>query len=354
MKDAGYFLLMVVMFWNLENFFDPFPERNFKNGMPPDSTYFGKGDEYTPYGEKHWTRKKFSAKRDLIAKTIFAAKDEIGVLPSIIGFCEVENRYVLNALLSETPLAGSGYRIIHKDSPDRRGIDVALLYREQDFKILRTKYLPERYAESFRTRQILYVKGLCRASYLGKGSDWLDTLHVFVNHWPSKVGGEKKSLPARMMISNIVKSEVDSILSIAPDANIILMGDFNDTPASKPVENLIASGFVNLVADGTTGGTYKYKGRWEGIDQFIISKQMLADEKEATQKESLSPIIYKWLFCTRTSVSSLKPAFLLEEDKKYLGQKIKRTFSGPRFNGGASDHLPIVLKIFSTQAIGKD
>ncbi len=362
MKEAGYYFLMMLMFWNLENFFDPFAQRQTYTAAQTDSLSGGTGDEYTPRGEKHWTWRKFSLKRDLIAKTIMASKEEFGQFPAVIGVCEVENRYVLSSLLEDTPLAALDYKIIHKDSPDKRGIDVAMLYREKAFRIIGAKFLPEKAAETYRTRYVLYVKGVCMSASFGEEKEWLDTLHLFVNHWPSKLGGEKKSMKSRMAISGMVKSEVDSILERTPDADIVLMGDFNDTPDSKPVMNLSGSGLVNLM-EGCSGGTYKYRGKWEYIDQFMVSRHLFCDEgKEAAGaagvRENGGGMVRrppaKWIFCTQKSVSAFRFKFLMERDNRYLDEKIKRTLSGPRFVGGASDHLPVVLKIFSPAAVGKD
>lgn len=157
-------LLLLVMFWNVENYFDTYDNPSTKD------------EEFTPMGENHWSRKKFEQKRDDIAKTIMLAADQYGEFPALLGLCEVENRYVLEELVENTPLARVGYKIIHKDSPDSRGIDAALLYREETFAPLETKYLKA----DFPTREILYTKGVINK---------LDTVHILVNHWPSKSGG---------------------------------------------------------------------------------------------------------------------------------------------------------------------
>ena len=178
-------------------------------------------------GENHWSRKKFEQKRDDIAKTIMLAADRYGEFPALLGLCEVENRYVLEELVENTPLARVGYKIIHKDSPDSRGIDAALLYREETFAPLETKYLKA----DFPTREILYTKGVINK---------LDTVHILVNHWPSKSGGEKQSLLKRYQVAKVARHLTDSILQCNSRANILLMGDFNDTPDSLPLEYLVA------------------------------------------------------------------------------------------------------------------
>lgn len=287
-------LTLIVMFWNLENFFYPAKEETIKENP------------------KAVTWKRFRTKRDLISKTIIAIKDKEGEYPSLIGLCEVENLRTLKNLLYDTPLSRLGYGIIHKDSPDPRGIDAALLYRREEIKILDTAFLRIR---SFRTRDILYAKVYSQILR--------DTVHIFVNHWPSKLGGEKKSAPRRQEAALLLNSHIDSILKANPNAQIVAMGDFNDSPSShRSLENLSLSLKDSLRrSHAAISGTHKYKGRWEMLDQFLVSKTMNAKVQVLTFRH------------------------LLQTDKKYLGEKTKRTFIGPRFNAGASDHLPILLKV---------
>ena len=302
---------LLIMFWNLENFFYPQKDVDFSSG------------------EKVVTWKRFRAKRDLISKTIIAIKDKEGAYPSVIGVCEVENLKTLRNLVYDTPLSRLGYRILHKDSPDSRGIDVALLYRDDRMILLEYSFFE---IKSFKTRDILYAKML--------SVELKDTVHFLVNHWPSKLGGEKKSLPRRMEAANLLRYIVDSVQKVNPKARIIAMGDFNDSPSSAPVG--IVAGSANKVGTGnkpplinlmsrlkdslrrsksTITGTHKFKGKWEMLDQFIVSGN------------------------TEARASILQFPFLMEQDKKYLGTKTSRTFIGLRFNGGASDHLPILLTI---------
>lgn len=318
-------LLLLAMFWNVENFFDTYnnPSKN--------------DDAFTPTGENHWSRKKFEKKRDDIAKTIILAADNYGTFPAILGLCEVENSYVLEELAENTPLARAGYSIIHKESPDSRGIDVALLYREEIFTPLATKW----FQLEFPTREILYTKGTVNE---------LDTLHILVNHWPSKSGGEKSSLPKRYEAAKKARYIADSILLTNPKANIILMGDFNDTPDALPLEYLLSppedslgqiSGepqLVNLTPFATGAeGTYKYKGEWNSIDQFIVSANLLYRETGS--------VLPQWIFC-REQMEIFAPEHLLQRDNTYMGLKLLRTYQGPKYMGGISDHLPIILKIY--------
>ena len=284
--------ISVLFFWNLENFFDPFDDPATLD------------DEFTARGEKRWTWKRFEHKRNGIAKTVLAAS-QFGEPPALCAFAEVENRMVLRQLIRETPLEKLDYDIIHRDSPDPRGIDVALIYRKSRFKPLRVEAL--RVSEEFDTRDILYVKGILGA----------DTVHLFVNHWPSKRGGAAESGPKRAAAATRLTAACDSIREASPKQRIIALGDFNDTPEniSLPLHNLATP----FAARGE--GTLKYRGIWEMIDQALVSDT------------------------TGCRLHIFKPAFLVEPDPAFTGDKPRRTYIGPRHNGGLSDHLPIVLTI---------
>lgn len=299
-----------IMFWNVENFFDSFDDPKTLD------------DEFTPFGARHWNFKKFVSKRDAIAKTIICAGG--GSLPVIVGFAEVENRFVMEQLINATPLAKAGYRVVHRDSPDGRGIDVALIYIKERFKVLNIDFHKVDFENSGETtRLILYVKGVL---------DRLDTLHLFVNHWPSKLGGELKSLPKRRAAALKLRMACDSVFLKNLKSNIILMGDFNDTPNSQVFSKF--ADFENITKPffEKREGTIKFSGKWELIDQIFVS-QNLMDKNEP-------------VFCDISAVSIYNPGFLLEKDKDFLGLKPRRIYKGPVYNGGISDHLPVIFKIF--------
>jgi hypothetical protein len=311
----------VVMFYNVENLFDP------KNDS------LTQDDDFTPDGAYRWTWQRFAKKRNSIAKTIIAAG--AGNAPILVGLCEVENYAVLRQLTDDTPLARIGYGIVHRNSPDMRGIDVALLYRTDHVKILyRYFYKVTLPSNGHPTRDILYAKALY---------DRRDTLHILVNHWPSKLGGEQQSFPRRMAAAKRAKSITDSILQASPAANIVLMGDFNDTPESIPLtEGLQAvlqhgvsspDSLYNLMGQLVRHGegSLRYRGNWELIDQFIVSGNLL-NPQSAIQ-------------CLPDEVKVFKAPFLLENDDTYLGLKPFRTYQGPSYKGGVSDHLPILLPL---------
>jgi len=283
--------------WNLENFFDTRDDPATAD------------EAFTPSGEYRWTRRKWEAKRNLISKTIIASSECFGgEMPALVGLCEVENRYVLESLANDTPLARLRYRILHRDSPDPRGIDVALLYDPARVRLLDFDFITIR---EFATREILYAKVALP-----------DTLHVFVNHWPSKYSGAKASEVRRVAVAQALQRRVDSIYAAEPAAAVLLMGDFNDTPDSPSVQTLCEkAGLIDL--SPKEGGTIKFKGKWETIDLLLASPAAAA---------RIAP------------AEVFSPDFLLEEDKTFLGVKPRRTNVGPRYNGGASDHLPIIAR----------
>ena len=311
----------VVMFWNVECLFDPFDDP-LKND-----------DEFTVGALRHWTWSRFEKKRDGIAQTILAVADEAGDLPALVGLAEVENRMVVSQLVRKTILEELGYGYIHRESPDERGIDVALLYRKDCFRPLAVDSLR---IPGIVTRDILYVRMQQRFEIPGQaGNDIVgadrESVHVFVVHFPSKRGGAKASDGRRAAAKGVLERAVDSLLRIDPASRILVMGDFNE--ASVTVAGLAAPPFAALpaaqptvvTASATTPpaaapGTIKYHGRWEQIDHFFVSPTM------------------------EGHMQIFAPPFLLEDDPAYLGTKPRRTYVGPRYHGGLSDHLPIIFK----------
>lgn len=304
-QDSTLNVRPYVVFWNLENYLDPFDDTLTLD------------DEFTPMGEKHWTWKKFLVKRNLIAKTLLSMRDRYGDWPLAVGFAEVENRMVLRQLVEQTPLAKLGYGIIHRDSPDSRGIDVALIYRKELFEVLEVNVHEVLTGRERPTRDILYVAGVLAGTW--------DTINIFVNHWPSKFGGDEYSRPFRQAASDTLVRAVlglrDSLSGELPA--VVVTGDFNDIPDAPPVLSLTSgTGLVNLAMSlhRRGEGTLKYNGKWELIDHFLVSPAV----GEAVME------IYSH-------------SMLLEEDDKFLGVKPLRSYYGPMWHGGASDHLPIVL-----------
>ena len=310
-----------VVFWNVENLYDIYD----------DTTKLD--NEFTSRGLMRWNYKRFHIKLNHVAKTLLA----IGRWepPGIIGLCEVENRFVMNKLIYESPLKPFGYRMIHHESPDLRGIDVALLYLPSKFRVFYSKpyKIDFPFDTAARTREILFVKGQVFNS---------DTLNILVNHWPSRRGGYAESQPRRDYVASVLRHLIDSLLSGGPCANILVMGDFNDEPGSSSITDILhalppdslknKSDLINLMYPFSgRQGSHRYKGIWSLLDQFMVSANLL---KHAGG-----------LRLVPGSVGIFRGTFLLKEDRKYFGDKPFRTYNGLRYEGGFSDHLPVYLDL---------
>ncbi len=308
-----------IVFYNTENFYDP-----FNDTLTMD-------EDYLPGEVRAWNYQRFRTKTIHIARALIAAGQWHP--PDLIGLCEVENRFVLKQLVNTSPLQYLHYRVVHEESPDPRGVDVALLYRVDRFRVLAHGILRihNPIDSNFRTRDILHVEGT-----LPNG----DTLHVLVNHWPSKFGGVAQSLPKRIFVARRLRSFIDSLQESDRHSKIVVMGDFNDTPDQESVtEFLKATGDRDSQDSGTlfnltasikgNRGTHKFQGEWSAIDQFMISRSLLQGCVELSQE----------------GLKIVEEAFLLEDDESYSGRKPYRTYSGPRYIGGYSDHLPIVFDL---------
>ncbi|MGL5937548.1 MAG: endonuclease [Phocaeicola sp.] len=310
-----------ILFYNVENLFD----------CKHDSL---KSDyEYLPTGVNRWTPKRFTDKLTKIAKVIVASGDK--QVPDLVGMCEVENEYCLTGLTSYSPLREAGYRYVMTNSSDQRGIDVALLYQRATFKLLNhcSIRIPAEQLAHKPTRDILHVAGQLLSG---------DTLDLFVCHFPSRSGGEAKSEPFRLLAASTLLKAVDSIMSIRLFPSVVIMGDFNDYPsnrslaevlkASSPVQKPESHSLYNLM-HVCQAGSYRYKGEWGILDQFIVSGSLLLDEPNR-------------IGTSYDQVEIIAHPFLLEEDERYGGSSPFRTYKGRRYNGGYSDHLPIRLDLF--------
>lgn len=305
-----------VMFYNVENLFDTIDSPNTID------------EEFLPTAEKQWNSKRYNEKLDHLAQVISSVSPKD--LPEIIGMAEVENELVLKDLANTEALKKGKYGIVHYDSPDKRGIDNALLYRQKEFKPIASEKIEVKFTDSdYPTRDILYVKGVNRKK---------DTLHIFVNHFPSRRGGKEASEPKRMQVAKILRSHIENILKQNPHANVIVMGDFNDNPSDNsmlyvadgedqqlnqqsPMSNVTAS----LHTD--TSGTYFYRGHWDMLDQFIISSAVLKEPKGVEF----------------VNVAIFKQPWMLYENKRNNTFAPNRSYGGPNYYGGYSDHLPVVL-----------
>jgi hypothetical protein len=309
-----------VMFYNVENLFHPSND-SIKND-----------DEFTKEGTRYWSYKRYNDKLAKVAKTAIAVGG--WEPPAVIGLCEIENIQCLKDLVYNSPLERFGYEIVHQESGDNRGIDVALLYRPDHFELINYHAHVLKFPEegSRPSRDILYVQG--------KVGD--DTLHLYVNHWPSRYGGQLATVPKRNFAAQVLRAQYDSLLAQNPEAHIIAMGDFNDHPddesmldilkAKKDSSQMKSGDLLNLIWQYEfKKGTHKYQHEWGILDQFIISPALI---KDATGLNT--PMDRAIIF---------DADFLLESEKDGVGKTPNRTYIGFKYHGGYSDHLPIVLDV---------
>jgi endonuclease/exonuclease/phosphatase family metal-dependent hydrolase len=270
--------------------------------------------EWMPDGKRKWTPARYWRKLNHIGQEILSCQQE-GV-PDLVALVEVENDSCLFDLTRRSLLRGAGYEYLMTQSPDVRGIDVALLYQPMTFHPICYDYLDVTPLEGMRpTRDILYVKGETL-----KG----DTLHIFVVHAPSRFGGEKHSRPNRQLVADRVMGVVRQLPA---EAKVIIVGDFNDGATDSALRFMEKGGMHNVTAKATGAhgakATYRYQGVWQSIDHVFVSTALVD--------------------CVDKAFINDAP-FLLEEDKKYGGVKPLRTFNGYRYQRGFSDHLPLVVR----------
>lgn len=291
------------MFWNVENLFD----------SRADSTSVSEL-EFSSRGARHWTYKRFKTKCNAIAKATLYAASEFGGAPDVIGFAEVENARVLRHLTEETALRKLGYKALHFESADKRGIDVALLYRPSRLSLIGAKacHILADDGKPLATRDILLA-----TFRTPDGKD----LALLVNHHPSKFGGAASGSRRKKAMERL-RSLADSL--IADGYAVLAMGDMNDTP-DNPVFQLMEPTLKNLAKElhSQGEGTIFYDGKWELIDMFFASPGL---------KTSKMKII--------------RIPFLMTRDSKHAVMKPLRTYNGPRYLGGVSDHCPIWIDLY--------
>lgn len=294
-----------IVFYNVENYFDTYNQ-------------IGKSDEaYLPNSLKRWNYSKFKSKTQNIQKVLTSISPK--QLPLLIGLAEIENITVVHELLNTKGISKSNYNIIHKESPDPRGIDVCLLYNKKRIHLIKKEFIKVCISKrkSRYTREILYAK-LIRNN--------TDTLNVYVNHWSSECGGKRKTERKRIIAAKNLVKHINKLISKDKNAKIIIMGDFNESPQDIALRKYIYHHpyLRNIIPDKKkeSRGTLKFKNKWQIFDQIIVSKNI----------SKLSMHIYN-------------NKFLLETDKKYGGFKPKRTFLGMKFQNGYSDHLPVYIDL---------
>lgn len=325
-QDAKNLTVEVVAFYNLENLFD------LKDDIGVRDT------EFTPEGSKHWVKEKYDHKLNNIATVLTSvAKKYAPQGPALIGVSEIENRAVLEDLVNTDLMKPRNYGIVHYDSPDKRGIDVALLYRKDVFEVMRSEAHPVTGlfyddGDTVFTRDVLVVSGKLNG----------ELVHVLVNHWPSRRGGEKASRPRRNYVASICRHVIDDLELENPDAKILLMGDLNDDPTNvsvrkhlKAVPSKKAVGAENmfnpyekLYKKGI--GTTAWRDAWSLFDQIIISPGLLK-RNAGDGYYFLKGSIYN-------------ESWLKQSKGNWAGYPY-RTFVGDKFTGGYSDHFPVYIVI---------
>lgn len=307
---------MKAMIYNVENLFDTINDPNKDD------------EEFLPSAKKNWNSKRYQEKLRHITQVMSAAG-----YPELVGLCEIENKGVLNDLVAMDSLKPFGYQVVHFDSPDERGVDVGLLIKSNSFKFVSAKsvrvQLP---GENPRpTRDILYAKLAFKR----------DTLHVFVNHWPSRRGGEEESEPNRIAAAQTLKHVSDSLFKVSSDSKILIMGDLNDYPTNKSVKDVLGAtpvealakrtGFINLVAplmEKGEGSEY-YQGKWTMLINVISSTSLVKSVRGLRIG----------------TAGILKKDFLLYKNEKKGTEEPNRTYGGDRYYGGYSDHLPVLVDL---------
>ena len=324
----------VIGFYNLENLFDTYHDE-------------GKNDyEYLPDGANQWTEAKYAKKLHNMASVIRAMKDENKVWHALLGVSEIENRHVLEDLVSQPEIAEANYQIVHYDGPGRRGVDVALLYRPNQFKVLESKSIPFDFNSSiefslneeekayFRTRDILMVRGM-----LGN-----EMFAVFVAHLPSRIGGKGNDLRSRG--GEIMYQESMRLMAEYPQIKIVAMGDMNDNPTDPSMavymhgkENIdeveqedFFSPFVSMLKSGY--GSLAYQGEWNIYDIIVVNSNLCRGDGL-----KIRPIVKKKFFGR-----IFNPPFMTNQEGAYAGTPF-RTFSGGAFIGGYSDHYPTYIVV---------
>jgi len=321
-QKRGQYKIRTIAFYNVENLFD----------IVNDSLIFD--DDRTPNGKDRWTLERYKKKITQTSKVISEiGKDITRTSPDILGLCEVENRQVVEDLANHPHLRDKDYGIVHFDSPDERGIDVALLYK-------RAAFLPI----SFKSYRLLLFNDEDKRDYTrdqlvvgGLLDD--EKIYLIVNHWPSRSGGEARSRPKRLAAAKLNKKIIDSILKIDPSSKIISMGDLNDNPTDDSLKKILKTtgeqkDLENHALFNPMEGLFKkgagslaYRDKWSLFDQFFFTSNLAKS--------------------TRTSYSYWKagiynPPYLITQNGKYKGYPY-RTYAGGNYTGGYSDHFPVYL-----------
>lgn len=323
-----------VVFYNLENLFDTIndPEKN--------------DEEFLPEGAKRWNTAKYTKKLANVERVFadIAQVDRgeqmtVNDYPVVIGVSEIENRAVLEDVVSTRKLAPARYRICHYDSPDRRGVDVAFLYRADVFQLEGSAAIPFTMEgmPNIRTRDVVTMWGTIEG----------EPFYFMVAHWPSRLGGQAASAPRRERAAEIMRQAADSVRKINPDVKVVMMGDFNDDATDASVMEVLGgtgdikkipqggyyNPFVNLLKAGY--GTLAYRDAWNLFDNIVVSENLATGSTGNLKLQKTDKKFYGKIF-TRP--------YLLQEEGQYKGYPL-RTFVGNNFQSGFSDHFPVFIYI---------
>jgi endonuclease/exonuclease/phosphatase family metal-dependent hydrolase len=302
----------IVAFYNVENLFD------LENDPATDD------DDFTPNGEQRWDKERYDHKLNQISKVLYDLGSQA---PMLIGLVEIENHKVVEDLSETGALAKTAYKLAHFDSEDRRGIDCALLYDSKRFEFIEKENLKVRLAgnKDYLTRDILYVKGKVKGD---------EIVHVFVNHWSSRREGIIETEPKRIQAAKVLKDKIAEIREENASAKILVMGDFNDEPKDKSIQQILnAAGekasLFNLMAEAAYDGegTIVHEREWLMFDQMMVSQNLLSGE--GLKVKDKKGYVYR--------VDEILYTY------KNGGQKPNATYGGPEYYGGFSDHLPVYL-----------
>lgn len=309
-------------FYNQENLFDTIDDPH-KND-----------NEFLPSAKNSWNSEKYLNKLNHMARVIASMNNGKGA--DILGMCEVENADVVTALTKDAQLKKMKYGVVHVEGPDERSIDNALIYQTKKFKLEKVSVYPVVFKENpkSKTRDILVVKL--------KDNKTKSSLIVMVNHFPSRLGGEKESAPKRANAARVLRSAYDSISQADPTTPVIMMGDFNDEPTDESITSvlgakgnpgeLLRNDLFNAMYELKLqkSGSHFYRGEWTALDQIIMSNNMV----NCTAK-----LCYKQL-----SAAYYKQDWMLETEGKFKGSPL-RTFAGQKYLNGFSDHLPAYMLV---------
>jgi len=307
-----------IVFYNVENLFDTINDP------------FTRDDDFTPKGKKTWTKERFNKKIDGIAKVITSIDD---LNPVFVGLAEVENEFCLEEIIGHDSLQEVNYKWVHQDSNDGRGMDVALLYRADLVWLATSEFLSIQSKEVGKSRDILYAKFKTKEK---------ETIHIYTNHWPSRREGKERSEKKRMAASKVLRSHIDKQLKENEHSKILVLGDFNDYPTDKSIrKGLEVDSFSEIFSSAQLynlsyekhsegEGSYYFKGSWGMLDQIIATGNLLNSAGGLRlDKDNFGIFDADWLLYRNDHRNVLKP---------------NRTYSGRKYYGGYSDHLPVYIK----------